>query len=99
MDVSDASYALQTRLRILKSLMSHEKISLYALNAPQSSMRGVTPLGLAAWLNIPEMVKMLLEHSPGLVSVDGMDTLGATPLMCKLLSLSKYCPSLIQRVP
>lgn len=46
-------------------------------------MHGVTPLGLAAWLNIPEVVKMLLEECSGLVSVDGMDALGATPLMCK----------------
>lgn len=50
-------------------------------------MRGVTPLGLAAWLNLPEVVKMLLEQCPGLVSVDGMDTLGATPLMCEWYSV------------
>lgn len=82
MDASDASYALQARLRILKTLVTHEKISLFALNAPQACMRGVTPLGLAAWLNIPDVVKILLEQC-SLVSVDGMDTLGATPLMCK----------------
>ncbi len=82
-DASDASYTLQTRLKILKTFLTHEKISLYALNAPQASMHGVTPLGLAAWLNIPEVVKMLLEECSGLVSVDGMDALGATPLMCK----------------
>ncbi|KAI0690618.1 hypothetical protein BC835DRAFT_1363559 [Cytidiella melzeri] len=80
-DVSDASYSLQTRLRILKTCIAHEKISLYALNAPQTAMHGVTPLGLAAWLNIPEVVQLLLEDCSGLVSVDGMDALGATPLM------------------
>ncbi|KAI0346533.1 ankyrin [Trametopsis cervina] len=80
-DVSDASYSLPTRLRILKILLTSDKISLYALNAPQLSMHGVTPLGLAAWLNIPQVVKMLLDESSGLVAVDGMDALGATPLM------------------
>ncbi|KAI0087275.1 hypothetical protein BDY19DRAFT_242332 [Irpex rosettiformis] len=80
-NASDVSYALPTRLKILKTLLTHEKISLYALNAPQTPMHGVTPLGLAAWLNIPDVVKMLLETCSGLVSVDGMDALGATPLM------------------
>ena len=50
-------------------------------------MHGVTPLGLAAWLNISEVVKLLLEQCSGLVSVDGMDALGATPLMCESMSL------------
>lgn len=49
-------------------------------------MHGVTPLGLAAWLNIPEVVKLLLEECSGLVSADGMDALGATPLMCESMS-------------
>ncbi|KAI0806289.1 ankyrin repeat-containing domain protein [Irpex lacteus] len=65
--------ALDDAFKILKTFLTHEKISL--------SMHGVTPLGLAAWLNIPEVVKMLLEECSGLVSVDGMDALGATPLM------------------
>ncbi|KAL4243728.1 hypothetical protein ABKN59_011456 [Abortiporus biennis] len=80
-DASDASFKLSRRLRILKLLLEHEDISLHALNAPQNAMRGVTPLGLAAWLNIPNAVRLFLEHCPGLVSVDGMDTLGGTALM------------------
>lgn len=83
-DASDASFLLQSRLEIVKALLHHDKISLTALNAPLDAMRGVTPLGLASWLNIPEVVRTLLCESPGLVSVNGMDASGATPLMCKL---------------
>ena len=81
-DVSDASFMLQKRLRIIKTILDHDDISLHALNAPQRAIRGVTPLGFAAWLNIPSAVRLLLETYPGLVSVDGMDSLGATALMC-----------------
>lgn len=63
-------------------LLEHTDISLHSLNAPQGAIRGATPLGLAAWLDIPDIVQLLLEHCPGLVSVDGMDVLGATALMC-----------------
>ncbi|GBE87786.1 hypothetical protein SCP_1200100 [Sparassis crispa] len=77
-DVSDASYMLQTRLRILKLLLNHHDISLYALNVP---VRGVTPLGLAAWLNVPDIVHLLVEGSNGMVAVDGVDAHAATPLM------------------
>ncbi|CAL1716418.1 unnamed protein product [Somion occarium] len=80
-DASDASYMLPKRLRILRTLLGHPEISLHTLNAPQAALRGVTPLGLAAWLNVPEIVRLILECCPGLVSVDGMDSLGATPLM------------------
>ncbi|TCD70221.1 hypothetical protein EIP91_004402 [Steccherinum ochraceum] len=80
-DVSDASFMLTKRLRILKMLLDHDEISLHALNAPQRAIRGVTPLGFAAWLNVPAAVRLLLETYPGLVSVDGMDSLGATALM------------------
>ena len=38
---------------------------------------------MAAWLDMPDVVQLLLECSSGAVSVDGMDTDGATPLMCK----------------
>lgn len=82
-DASDASFRLEQRLEILKALVHHNKISLAALNAPLDAMRGVTPLGLAAWLNIPEIVRTLLDECPGLVSVNGVDASGATPLMCK----------------
>jgi hypothetical protein len=60
----------------------HPDISLFTLNAPQSAMNGVTPLGMAAWLNLPEAVRLLLEASADTVSVDGMDSMGATALMC-----------------
>ena len=73
---------LRERLKIIKTLLDHDDISLHALNAPQRAIRGVTPLGFAAWLNIPSAVRLLLETYPGLVSVDGMDSLGATALMC-----------------
>lgn len=46
-------------------------------------MNGVTPLGYAAWRNSPKAVEILLEASGGAVSVDGKDTYGVTPLMCK----------------
>ncbi|EGN98718.1 hypothetical protein SERLA73DRAFT_16506, partial [Serpula lacrymans var. lacrymans S7.3] len=44
-------------------------------------LNDVTPLGMAAWLNMLEAVKVLLESSAGTVAVDGMDIHGATPLM------------------
>ena len=84
-DASDASFKLDKRLAILKMLLSHGGLSLYSLNAPRDAMNGVTPLGVAAWLNLPEVIRLLLEECPGVVSVDGVDTRGATPLMCKSL--------------
>ena len=78
-NVSDASYTLQTRLRMLRSVLHHSDISLYTLNVPVS---GVTPLGLAAWLDSPDTVRLLLDESHGMVLVDSIDMHGATPLMC-----------------
>ena len=78
--MSDASFKLQSRVEVLRTLIRSETTTFYALNAPA---RGVTPLGLAAWLNVPDMVRLLLEESRGLVAVDGTDSLGVTPLMCK----------------
>ncbi|KAI9000549.1 ankyrin [Trametes punicea] len=77
-DVSDASFMLQSRVEVVRTLIGSDTTSLYALNAPA---RGVTPLGLAAWLNIPDIVRVLLEESRELVAVDGTDALGVTPLM------------------
>ncbi|KAI0768084.1 hypothetical protein BD413DRAFT_494063 [Trametes elegans] len=77
-DVSDASFALQGRVEVLRTLIGSDTPSLYALNAPA---RGVTPLGLAAWLNVPDLIRVLLDESRGLVAVDGTDALGVTPLM------------------
>ena len=48
-------------------------------------MNGVIPLGMAAWLNQPEVVRLLLEESADSVSVDGMDSHGATALMCEYM--------------
>lgn len=39
----------------------------------------------SAWLNEPEAVRVLLDCSAGRMLVDGMDLLGATPLMCPSL--------------
>lgn len=73
----------QERLNVIRIAVSHPDISLFTLNAPQNSINDVTPLGMAAWLDMPEVVQLLLECSSGAVSVDGVDTDGATPLMCK----------------
>ncbi|KAH7925858.1 ankyrin [Leucogyrophana mollusca] len=80
-DASDASFMSKDRLDVLRLVVSHPDISLYTLNAPQDSINDVTPLGMAAWLDMPPAVDALLECSAGAVSVDGMDTDGATPLM------------------
>ncbi|KAN0093267.1 hypothetical protein V8E55_004051 [Tylopilus felleus] len=80
-DASDASFMSPDRLHVIRIAVSHSDISLFTLNAPQDSINDVTPLGMAAWLDMPEVVRLLLECSSGGVSVDGMDTDGATPLM------------------
>lgn len=82
-DASDASFMSEDRLNVLRIALLHPDISLYTLNAPQDSINDVTPLGMAAWLDMPHVVRLLLECSAGSVSVDGTDTDGATPLMCK----------------
>ena len=68
---------------MLKNLLNHGALSLYSLNAPQDSLKGATPLSFASWLNLPDVVRLLLEEHPGVVTVDGMDSRGATPLMCQ----------------
>lgn len=40
----------------------------------------------SAWLNMPTAVETLLDCSAGRMSVDSIDSLGATPLMCMLFS-------------
>ena len=91
-DASDASFMSQDRLNVIRIAVSQPDISLFTLNAPQDSINDVTPLGMAAWLNMPEVVQLLLECSSGAISVDGMDTDGATPLMCKSLYTSFFLP-------
>lgn len=71
------------RLNTIRLLLGHPRISLFTLNAPQNSTNGVVPLGMAAWLNMQEAVRLLLEGSAAAVSVDGLDAHGATALMCK----------------
>ncbi|TFK35544.1 hypothetical protein BDQ12DRAFT_687935 [Crucibulum laeve] len=80
-DASDASFMTQKRLNAIRTILAHPDISLFTLNAPHSSMNGVIPLGMAAWLNMPTVVRLLLEDSANAVSVDGMDSHGATALM------------------
>lgn len=82
-DPNDASFMTLERLACIRALINHPKISLLTLNAPHNSMNGVVPLGMAAWLNLPKVVKLLLEESADAISVDGMDSHGATPLMCQ----------------
>lgn len=82
----------QDRLHVIRIAISHPDISLFTLNAPQDSINDVTPLGMAAWLDLPEVVQVLLEFSSGTISVDGMDTDGATPLMCKSAQSSFLFP-------
>ena len=79
----DASFLTQNRLNAIRALLTHPDISLLTLNTPQLSMNGVIPLGMAAWLNQPEVVRVLLEDSADSVSVDGKDSHGATALMCE----------------
>ncbi|KAG5653639.1 hypothetical protein H0H81_011741 [Sphagnurus paluster] len=80
-DASDASFMTPKRLNTIRILLNQPGISLFTLNAPQSSMNGVIPLGMAAWLNMEEAVRLLLQDSSDAVSVDGMDAHGATALM------------------
>ncbi|KAF8634145.1 hypothetical protein AX15_001049 [Amanita polypyramis BW_CC] len=79
--LDNASFVTKERLNVIRRMLSHPDISLYTMNAPQNSLNGVTPLGMAAWLDAPDVVKMLLEESADAVAVDGMDIHGATALM------------------
>lgn len=80
-DASDAVFMNRNHLNALKMLLTSE-LSLLTLNAPHATMNGVVPLGMAAWLNQPLAVRTLLEDSVHSVAVDGMDSHGATALMC-----------------
>ena len=80
-DDNDASVHLN-RYICLNILVERRETSLFTLNAPQRAMKGVTPLGFAAYMNDCRMVGTLLRDSGNRVAVDGMDTHGATPLMC-----------------
>lgn len=84
-DASGASSMNIKRLDAIRLLVGRPDVSLLTLNTPVHSMNGVIPLGMAAWLNIPEAVRVLLEASTDAVAVDGMDGHGATALMCEML--------------
>lgn len=68
-------------------MLRQSQISLYCLNAPHTATNGVIPLSMAAWLNFPNLVQVLLEESADAVAVDGLDAHGATALMCKFFSV------------
>ncbi|KAJ7220173.1 hypothetical protein GGX14DRAFT_585918 [Mycena pura] len=81
LDASDASCTPPVHLRVLRTVVGDAQVSLHTLNAPQRAYRGVTPLGMAAWLDSRDAVRVLLEESAGCVAVDATDAHGATPLM------------------
>ncbi|KAL0577984.1 hypothetical protein V5O48_004022 [Marasmius crinis-equi] len=80
-DIESSAVMTPNRVKILETLLGYVAQSLYAFNAPQPGFNGVTPLGMAAWLNSTVAVQLLLDSSSGVVDVDGMDSHGATPLM------------------
>ncbi|KAI0035363.1 hypothetical protein K488DRAFT_83069 [Vararia minispora EC-137] len=80
-DASDASFMNPARLAVIQLLVTHPHISLYTLNAPQDELRGVTPLGVAAWLNAAEAVRICLDAGAGLFAIDSPDAHNATALM------------------
>jgi hypothetical protein len=86
-DASDASFLTSSRLNVVNMLLQHPDINLCTMNTPNASLNGVIPLGMAAWLNAPAIVELLLDRSSDSVSVDGMDSQGATALMCRFYSL------------
>ncbi|KAF7312073.1 hypothetical protein MIND_00219500 [Mycena indigotica] len=75
---SDASFR---QLEVFRTLVNDSQVSLHTLNASQRPYRGVTPLGMAAWLDRSDIIRVLLEESVVGVVVDGTDAHGATPLM------------------
>ncbi|KAJ3732121.1 ankyrin repeat-containing domain protein [Lentinula guzmanii] len=77
----DGSFMTPSRLKVIDILLRRSEVSLSTLNAPQHAFNDATPLGMAAWLNMPEAVRVLLKSSLDSVAVDGTDMLGSTPLM------------------
>ncbi|KAJ3573522.1 hypothetical protein NP233_g2373 [Leucocoprinus birnbaumii] len=80
-DASDASFMTPKRLNAIRIMLDQPQITLHCLNAPHAATNGVIPLSMAAWLNFPQLVELLLEESADTVSVDGLDAHGATALM------------------
>ncbi|KAJ3758993.1 hypothetical protein EV360DRAFT_42744 [Lentinula raphanica] len=77
----DGSFMTPSRLKVIDILLKRPEISLFTLNAPQNAFNDATPLGMAAWLNMPEAVRVMLKSSLDSVAVDGTDMHGSTPLM------------------
>ncbi|KAJ3889783.1 ankyrin repeat-containing domain protein [Lentinula edodes] len=77
----DESFMTSSRLKVVDILLRRPEVSLSTLNAPQDAYNDATPLGMAAWLNIPAAVRVLLRSSLDCVAVDGTDMHGSTPLM------------------
>ncbi|KAJ3744161.1 ankyrin repeat-containing domain protein [Lentinula detonsa] len=77
----DGSFMTPSRLKVIDILLRRSEVSLSTLNAPQHAFNDATPLGMAAWLNMPEAVRVLLKTSLDSVAVDGTDMHGSTPLM------------------
>ncbi|CAK5275950.1 unnamed protein product [Mycena citricolor] len=88
-DASNASGSHCGRLGILRMLLLDTNISLVTLNTPQSTYWGLTPLGMAAWLNQADVMRILLEESSKSVAVDATDAHGATLLMQTVKALFK----------
>lgn len=80
--MSNARTSAPGRLSILSFLLKNRFLSLYTLNAPHSLFQGLTPLGMATYLNRLDVVTVLLEKGDGLVLLDGVDSQRATPIMC-----------------
>ncbi|KIK62432.1 hypothetical protein GYMLUDRAFT_72662 [Collybiopsis luxurians FD-317 M1] len=77
----DDTFMNASRLEAIDAILRHPEVSLFTLNAPQQAFNDATPLGMAAWLSMPEAVRVLLKGSQGSVAVDGTDMHGSTPLM------------------
>lgn len=71
------------RAEIIRYFLKHSAMTLATLNGPQKAFNGVTPLGMASWLGMCDVVCIMLEESLGSVIVDAPDSHGATPLMCE----------------
>ena len=76
------------RLAILSFFLVKRTFTLYTLNSPHALLRGLTPLGMAVYLNRLDFVKVLLEKGEGTVILDGIDSHRATPIMCMFTSNS-----------
>lgn len=80
--MTNARTSAPGRLSALSFLLKNRSLSIYTLNAPHSLFKGLTPLGMATYLNRLDFVTALLDEGDGLVLLDGVDSHRATPIMC-----------------